>query len=43
MAAFTYITDPVRSKYLAEGYDYDTMVRNFERDAIGLIAEQSRT
>ena len=31
------ITDPVRSSYLAAGYDYDTMVRIFERDAIGLI------
>ena len=33
-----HITDPARSKFLAEGYDYDAMVRNFERDAIGLIA-----
>lgn len=39
MAAFTRITDPVRSSYLAEGYDYDAMVRNFERDAVGLIAK----
>ena len=39
MAAFRHITDPVRSRYLAEGYDYDAMVRNFERDAIGLIAK----
>jgi hypothetical protein len=37
-AAFAYITAPGRSRYLAEGYDYDAMVRNFERDAIGLIA-----
>ena len=37
MAAFTRITDPVRSRYLAEGYDYDAMVRAFEHDAIGLI------
>jgi hypothetical protein len=37
LAAFATITDPVRSKYLAEGYDYDAMVRNFERDAVGLI------
>jgi hypothetical protein len=37
-AAFAFITDPGRSRYLAEGYDYDAMVRNFERDAIGLIA-----
>jgi hypothetical protein len=39
MAAFTRITDPVRSSYLAEGYDYDTMVRNFERDTVDLIAK----
>lgn len=38
MAAFARITDPVRSSYLAEGYDYATMVRQFEQDAIGLIA-----
>ena len=37
IAAFTRITDPVRSAYLAEGYDYDAMVRRFERDAVGLI------
>ncbi|HET7124392.1 MAG TPA: hypothetical protein VFI51_09795 [Bradyrhizobium sp.] len=36
-AAFARITDPVRSGYLAEGYDYDAMVRVFEQDAIGLI------
>jgi hypothetical protein len=39
MAAFTRLVDPVRRAYLADGYDYDTMVRNFERDAIGLIAK----
>jgi hypothetical protein len=38
LAAFKYITDPVRSAYLADGADYDRMVRNFERDAIDLIA-----
>jgi hypothetical protein len=38
IAAFTRITDPVRSRYLADGYVYDAMVRAFERDAIGLIA-----
>ncbi len=38
LAAFTRITDPVRSRYLAEGYDYDGLVRAFERDAVGLIA-----
>jgi hypothetical protein len=37
MAAFTRITDPVRSAYLAEGYDYDAMVRVFEQDAVSLI------
>jgi hypothetical protein len=36
-AAFRRMIDPVRSHYLAEGYDYDAMVRNFERDAVGLI------
>ena len=36
-AAFAYITDPGRSRYLAEGYDYDAMVRNFERDVVSLI------
>jgi hypothetical protein len=36
-AAFRRITDPVRSANLAEGYDYDAMVRHFERDAIALI------
>jgi hypothetical protein len=35
--AFRRITDPVRSAYLAEGYDYDAMVRHFERDAASLI------
>jgi hypothetical protein len=39
LAEFAHITDPVRSAFLAEGYDYETMVRNFERDAVGLIAK----
>jgi hypothetical protein len=39
VAAFRHITDPVRSRYLADGYDYDALVRAFERDAIGLIAK----
>jgi hypothetical protein len=39
MAAFAHITNPVRSRYLAEGCDYDAMVRNFERDAVVLIAQ----
>jgi hypothetical protein len=37
MAAFRRITDPARSAYLAEDYNYDAMVRTFESDAIGLI------
>jgi hypothetical protein len=37
MAAFRYITDPVRSRYLKDDTDYDMKVRVFERDAIGLI------
>ncbi len=37
VAAFTHITDPVRRVYLAEGYDYEAMVRNFEHDAVGLF------
>lgn len=40
-AAYRHITAPVRSRYLADGYDYDAMVRAFERDAIGLISEHS--
>lgn len=39
LAAFARITDPVRSAYLAQGYNYDAMVRAFEADAIGLIAK----
>jgi hypothetical protein len=35
--AFRRITNPVRNAYLAEGYDYDAMVRHFERDAVPLI------
>jgi hypothetical protein len=37
MAAFRYITDPVRSRYLKDDTDYDMKVRVFERDAVGLI------
>jgi hypothetical protein len=37
VAAFRRITDPSRSGELAQGYDYGAMVRNFERDAVGLI------
>ena len=39
LAAYGHITDPVRSRYLADGYNYDAMVRAFERDAIGLISK----
>jgi hypothetical protein len=39
LAAFRDITDPKRSLYLAERYNYDAMVRNFERDMVGLIAK----
>jgi hypothetical protein len=38
MAAFRHITDPARSAYLAGGADYDMRVRNFERDAVELVA-----
>ena len=38
LAAFGHITDPVRRRYLADDYDYGAMVRAFERDAVGLIA-----
>lgn len=38
LAAFAYITSPVRSRFLGEGYGYEAMVRHFEQDAAGLIA-----
>ncbi|MCA1529700.1 hypothetical protein [Bradyrhizobium yuanmingense] len=38
LAAFAYITSPVRSRFLGEGYSYEAMVRHFEQDAVGLIA-----
>lgn len=37
LAAFAYITDPVRSNFLGDGYDYAAMVRHFEQDAAGLV------
>lgn len=37
LAAFAYITDPVRSRFLGEGYGYEAMVRHFERDVAGLV------
>jgi hypothetical protein len=39
MAGFVHITDPSRAAYLSGGYSYDAEVRNFERDAIGLIKD----
>ncbi|MDN5000822.1 hypothetical protein ACFQZO_08010 [Bradyrhizobium sp. GCM10027634] len=37
LAAFAYITNPVRSHFLGEGYGYEAMVRHFEQDAVSLI------
>jgi hypothetical protein len=37
IAAFRYITDPVRSRYLLDDTDYDMKIRAFERDAVPLI------
>ena len=37
IAAFRRITDPEHSGSIAQGYDGEAMVRNFERDAVGLI------
>ena len=39
MADFVHITEPSRAADLGGGYNYDAEVRNFERDAIGLIAK----
>ncbi len=38
MAEFVRITAPSRSAYLAKGYGYEAMVRNFERDTVELIS-----
>jgi hypothetical protein len=38
LASFRRAIDPANRALIAAGYDYDAMVRNFERDAIGLIA-----
>ena len=38
MASFVHITDPTRRAYLANGYNYESMVQNFELDAASLIA-----
>ena len=37
LAAFARVTDPANSASLAETYDINAMIRNFERDAIALI------
>jgi hypothetical protein len=37
VAAFRRITNPRVSAYLAEGFDYDAMVRHLESDAVSLI------
>jgi hypothetical protein len=39
VASFEHITDPARGVFLAAGYNYEAMVRNFERDAVDLIAK----
>lgn len=38
LASFKRTTAPDRSHQISEGYVYDALVRNFERDAIGLIS-----
>jgi hypothetical protein len=38
LAEFVHIIEPSRVAYLSAGYNYEAEVRNFERDAIGLIA-----
>jgi len=37
-ASFATVTDATHKAYLSEGYDYNAMVRNFERDAVLLVA-----
>ena len=37
VAAFRRMTDTARSSSIAEGYEYDAMVRSFERDAVALV------
>lgn len=39
IAAFRSMIDPSHRKRLSEGYDLHTMIRGFQRDAIGLIAK----
>ena len=43
MAEFVDLTSEARRSSLSEAYDYDAMVRNFERDAIGLIEQNPGT
>jgi hypothetical protein len=43
MAEFVDLTSEGRRSSLSEAYDYDAMVRNFERDAIGLIEQNPGT
>jgi hypothetical protein len=38
VAAYRRITAPDRSHLVSKGYDYEALVRNFERDAVSLIA-----
>ncbi len=38
LAAYRRITAPDRSHLVSNGYDYEAMIRNFERDAVGLIS-----
>jgi hypothetical protein len=38
IASYKRAVDPAYRKQLERGYDYDAMVRAFERDAVGLIA-----
>ena len=37
MTSFSNVTAPSHRGFLADGYDYDAMVRNFERDAVALV------
>lgn len=39
VSSFSTITDLQHRSYLADGADHDAMVRNFERDAMGIIAK----
>jgi hypothetical protein len=42
-AEFADLISPERRGYLAQGYDYDAMVRNFEHDAVALIEKNPGT